>query len=363
MRKRRNGEGSIYYDESKALWRAMLTTPAGSRLTKAGKDKAAVQDWLNQQRLLVGRGKHIEPHSVTLGEWIAEWLETYAKIKVKPRTYDRYVSIMRHLEPLYGTRLIKLAPQDVQKIYTAMAGSYSAQTILHIKNCLSGCLQQAIENGLIADNAARKTQAPKLTKKQIEIFTPSEIQALLDAAGRHRNALIIPLTYSTGLRLSEVLALRCEDIKGNALTVSQTIHTAAIGTYFSDTKSTASHRTILLPDSMLAEINRHKLQYGIREGLLFRTSKGTPETQKNYLTRTYRKIQQEAGTAKTFHTLRHTHATELIGQGIPIHDVSRRLGHSKTSVTLDIYTHFLPNSDSRMMAALNALLNKKRGLQ
>jgi hypothetical protein len=222
-KRRANNDGTLYHNEKKGLWQAMLSTPAGNRLTKAGKDKAIVLDWLNEQRLLVGRGRHIEPHSVTLGEWIGEWFETYAKIRVKPRTYDRYVSLLKHLEPLYHARLSKLAPHDVQKIYNGMAASYSAQTILHIKNCLSGCLRQAIENGLVTDNIASKTHAPKRIKKQIEIFTPEEIKSLLDAAEGHRNALIIPLAYLTGLKLSEVLALRCEDIAGNALTVNQTI--------------------------------------------------------------------------------------------------------------------------------------------
>jgi integrase len=356
MSKRANGEGTIYYNEKRELWQAMLTTPVGNRLTKAGKDKAVVQDWLNEQRLLVGRGKHIEPHSVTLGEWIAEWLKTYARIKVRPRTYDRYCSLMRHLEPVYETRLCKLSPADVQRILTPMTGVYSAQTITHIKNCLSGCLKQAIANGLLSDNIAAKAQAPRVTKKKIDIFTPDETKALVETAARHRNALIIPLAYATGLRLSEVLALRCEDIVKNALTVNQTIHTAsAIGVYFSDTKSTASQRTILLSENIVAQITEHKLKYGIRKGLLFTTTKGTPETQKNYLFRTYNKILRETGIKKRFHTLRHTHATELLAAGVPVHDVSRRLGHAKVSTTLDIYAQFMPNSDNRMLEALNAL--------
>ena len=89
--KRSNGEGSFYFDEKKQIYRAMILTPAGKRMTKSSKDEEVVKDWLNEQRLLVGRGQHVEPNGMTLGTWIDEWLEVYAKANVRPRTYDRYI--------------------------------------------------------------------------------------------------------------------------------------------------------------------------------------------------------------------------------------------------------------------------------
>jgi integrase len=74
-----------------------------------------------------------------------------------------------------------------------------------------------------------------------------------------------------------------------------------------------------------------------------------------YLKGTFSKIQKETGIRKGFHTFRHTHATELIAKGIPIHDVSRRLGHSNISTTLNIYTHFLPAADDTLRGALEEI--------
>ena len=91
-KRRANNEGSIWYNEKKDLWNAAITTPAGNRPTKASKDKQIVIDWLNEQRLLVGRNRHVEPNSLTLFDWLKEWLEVYKKNTVGPRTYDSYIS-------------------------------------------------------------------------------------------------------------------------------------------------------------------------------------------------------------------------------------------------------------------------------
>lgn len=68
--KRANGEGSFYFDEKKQLYRAMIVTPAGKRKTKSSKNEDVVKDWLNEQRLLIGRGQFIEPSALTLLEWV-----------------------------------------------------------------------------------------------------------------------------------------------------------------------------------------------------------------------------------------------------------------------------------------------------
>lgn len=365
MAKRANNEGSIFFDKNKKIWRAMLTTPLGNRLTKSSKNKDVVVDWFNEQKLLIGRNEHIEPHSITLLEWAIEWLETYAKIKVKPRTYDRYISLIKHFKPIYDMKLINLRPVDLQKIYNGMLDKYSSQTIIHASNCISGCLRQAVENGLIRDNVASKTKKPKVQKKEIEIFTNEEIAKLIEEAKNYRNSVIIPLASSTGLRLSEILALRCEDVnsKKDILTINQTIHSSVSkGIYFSDTKSTSSNRTISIPKSIMLQLEKHKLSYGIREGVLFLNSTQTPYTPSHYLRSVFSKIQKTTGIKKGFHTFRHTHATELLASGIPIYDVSRRLGHSKTSTTLDVYTHFLPNSDEKIIDAINKITQKNNRL-
>ncbi len=75
---------------SKQLWNASITMPSGVRKTKASKDKAVVDDWLNEQRLLLGRNLHIEPSSLTLTEWVKTYVESYNRPQVVSTTLDIY---------------------------------------------------------------------------------------------------------------------------------------------------------------------------------------------------------------------------------------------------------------------------------
>lgn len=359
----RKGEGTKYFDEKKQLWRAMLTTPAGKRITKASKNEEVVNDWLNEQRLLIGRNQHIEPNSVKVSEWILAWLETYARTKLKPRTYDSYIGRAKHAAPLYDTYLTKVTPDAIQRVYNGMLDEgYSAQTVTHLHNLLKGCFRQAVLNGLIYRNPVDSLKAPKIQRTEIEIFTADEIKKIFKAAENYRNPVIVKIAYSSGLRLSEVLALRWEDvdIKKCTISVNQTVHSSTTkGIYFSDTKNTSSCRTISMLPEVITAITEHKLKEGIKGGILFHNSRKGFETPSYYLRRVFSLIQEETGIKKGFHSFRHTHASELLSAGIPVQDVSKRLGHSKVSTTLNTYAHCLPTAEQRIMSTMKKLMKNK----
>ena len=69
----------------------MIMTPAGKRMTKSSKDESLVKDWLNEQRLLIGRNQHVEPSALTLYQLLVTFVETYAKPKVRQCTYKLYI--------------------------------------------------------------------------------------------------------------------------------------------------------------------------------------------------------------------------------------------------------------------------------
>ena len=362
--KRPNGEGSIYFDEEKHTWRAMLTTPAGKRMTKSGKEEKAVRDWFNEQRLLIGRNQHIEPHSITLYQWIKEWLKVYAKNRVKPITYDRYVSLLAHMEPLYDQRLLSITTTDIQKVLNGMLNDsgFKPRTVAHAYDCLRNCLNKAVELNMLRINPVLAAEKPTIPRNEIEILTTDEVQRLLDAADCYRNPLVLHLLYATGMRISEVLALRKSDIniKKRLIFVNRTVHYSdSAKLYYSDTKTSSSRRIIDVPESIIKMIVKHCLAKKIRDdALLFTNSYGGGETPDHYCQRIYSKIREDAGVHKGLHCFRHTHATELLGQGVPVHDVSRRLGHASISTTQNIYSHFLPDSNERMMQAVSTLLSK-----
>lgn len=372
----RHGDGTLYLDEKKNLWRAMLMTPGGKRMTKSNKDKAVVEDWLNEQRMLTGRNKHIEPHNITVGEWIDEWLDVYAKQSVRPRVYDRYKGLLsiikigigfegesERIDGIGSIKLTSLTSSHIQKFLNKLHGEYSPTTIQHMRFCLSGCLRQAVVNQMMHSNPVTAVKAPAKEKKEIEIYTEEEVTAMLEASDNHRNPLVVLIAYTTGMRLSEILALRWEDIdtSANTINIVQTIHRSTLkGVTFEPPKSKASRRKITIPADVSKAIIEHKLKYGITNGLLFLSRAGTPLAPDVYTKRTFAHIKKDANVNKGIHAFRHTHASELLTAGVPVHEVSRRLGHSRVSTTLDIYSHVMPSSDERIAAQVTALLNKKR---
>jgi integrase len=92
------------------------------------------------------------------------------------------------------------------------------------------------------------------------------------------------------------------------------------------------------------------------QGLIFPSTSGTPADQRN-LHRDFKRVLEKAGLPNIrFHDLRHTAATLMLINGIPLFVISRRLGYSKPSVTLDIYGHYLPGMQSKAVTKMDELL-------
>lgn len=363
-KKRTNGEGTFYFNENKKMYQAMITTPTGKRLTKASKDESVVRDWLNEQRLLIGRGEIAEPTKLTVGQWFDQWLEVYAKNNTRPRSYERYRSLLAHAEPIRSIKLTALLPIHLQKLYNSMNGIWASQTIKHIHFCISGALRQAVTNNLIRSNPAGNVKTPSVVKQEVEIFTDEEARQILQAAKNHRHEAVVVLAYTTGMRLSEILALSWNDIdlKNAVISVNKSVHKSMDnGVYFSEPKNKSSKRRITIPKETVQILKEHRLKYGLQQGeLLFQTSQGNPYHATSYTAVLYQAIQKEVGIKKSFKTFRHTHASMLLRAGVPIQDVSRRLGHAKISTTLDIYSHCLPNADNAVADKISELMKDAR---
>lgn len=362
-KKRTNGEGTFYFNGKKQIYQAMITTPEGKRLTKASKDESVVKDWLNEQRLLIGRGLNIEPSNITVGEWFEQWLAVYAKNNVRPRSYERYRSLLSHAAPLCKLKLANLLPIHLQKLYNELVKTLAEQTVKHIHFCISGALRQAVTDSLIRVNPCVNIKTPKVEKTEIEIFTDDEVQQILTEAKKHRNEAVIVLAYTTGMRLSEILALTWDDVdlKTGVISVNKSVHKSMDnGIYFSEPKNRTSRRRITLPPETIQCLKAHKLKYGICGNQLFVTTQGTPYHATSYTTVIYGAIRKNTGIDKSFKTFRHTHASMLLRAGVPIQDVSRRLGHAKISTTLDIYSHCLPTADAAVADKISEIMKSAK---
>ena len=228
---------------------------------------------------------------------------------------------------------------------------------------------QAIKWGLVARNAACLTVAPKLERKRYSNLSPEESRQLLDTAQGDRLEAVYGVALSLGLRMGEILGLRWQDVdlERATLTVNQAIYRiAGKGLVTADPKTDRSRRALFLPDGVLRGLKAHRLRQlqerlaaGSRwqdRGLVFTSSIGTPLEPRN-LFRRFKALLSKAGLRDVrFHDLRHSAASLLIAQGVPMRAVMEVLGHSSISTTADLYTHLMPAMMRDVAEKMDAIL-------
>jgi integrase len=165
----------------------------------------------------------------------------------------------------------------------------------------------------------------------------------------------------TGLPPSEALALtwRDVDLVAGALTVRRSLGwvRGEKRFVFNDPKTPSSRRTIPLPLGLVRVLTDH-LEGADLDDSVFRARSGNPAHQRTIVQEAFKPALERAGLSKDvrLYDLRHTHATLLLLAGVHPKVVSERLGHSSVAITLDVYSHVLPNMQAEAAEKLDALL-------
>ena len=331
-------------------------------------------------------GTYIEPNKVTLAEFFERWLE-HIKPNVSPRTYERYAELARgNIVPLLGAVVIgKLQPIQVSEAYAKALisgrkdgkGGLSAQTVHHMHRVLHQALRQAVRWGMLVRNPAdlEKKERPKVERKPVATVDVGTTADMIEEAREQR--LFIPMLLGSmgGLRRGEIVAFRWRTIdldRGQAAVVASTEQTKA-GIREKDTKG-SKFRTIALTPFVVQELRSWRirqaeelLRLGIRQSTdthVVTKADGQP-IQPRSLTRAITKFMSKRGAAVRLHGLRHSHASHLLAQNIHPKIVQERFGHSSIAVTMDIYSHLMPNMQedaaAKVDAALVAAINRRQG--
>lgn len=328
----------------------------------------------------LNQGIFIEPAKITLEDYLRRWLQDYAKTNCAPRTYEGYESIIeKHLIPSLGKiTLDRLKPMHIQKYYSDklsngradQKGGLSARTVHHHHRLLHEALEHAVRWQVIAVNPTRAVSPPKPQRKNIVTLTRGEVLLLLKAAEGSKLYEPIYFAINTGMRRGEIFALRWDDVdfENQLISIRQTLHrTKGSGFVFRDTtKTDGSRRSIAASDSvisMLKRMKRKQIEKRIAlgsayqdHGLIFCRDDGSPYNL-DYMSREFGQLIRRNNLPPVrFHDLRHTHATLLLQQGEHPKVVSERLGHSTITITMDLYSHVMPNMQKEAAQKLDNLL-------
>jgi integrase len=336
---------------------------AKTRLVVAAKLSKALAD--RESGLTYDAGKQ------TVEEYLARWLSNSVRDTVRRRTYERYESIVRvHLTPAIGkVKLKTLTPDHVRGLYRKkLDGGLAPRTVLHIHRTLSKALKQATDDGLIPRNAAALVKPPRPRREEIRPLNRDQVRALLEAVREDRLEALYVATVIAGLRRGELQGLQWEDLdlEAGALQVRRTLSEPRGGYIFEAPKS-GKGRNIRLTQRARTALREHrkrqleeKKRLGTlwqENGLLFPSSVGTPLLGGN-LNRAFKALLKRASLPQSFrfHDLRHTCATLLLKQGVNPKFVQELLGHADISLTLNVYSHVLPDMGDIAAGAMDDAL-------
>ncbi|MDP2919614.1 MAG: tyrosine-type recombinase/integrase [Dehalococcoidia bacterium] len=341
---------SMGKDANTGKYKYQWTTVKG---TKKEAEKR-LSEILNQ----LDTGMFMRPGKTTLAEYLERWLKDYAKPNLSPRGYERYESICRvHLIPSLGNiPLTQLKPEHLQKLYTVkLNNGLSALTVRYLHTVIHKALQTALKWGLVSRNVADGVDIPRARHNDMQTWDEYDITRFLDTAKDSPYYALFHTALFTGMRRSELLALRWLDVDllFSQVSVTRSLHHLKDGSYvFTQPKSAKSRRTISLsPSAILTLKEQREKQASIwaRLGktltdndLVFSTPEGKP-LRPNTVSRAWAMLAARAGVKVIrFHDARHTHASLMLKQGVHPKIVQERLGHASIQITLDTYSHVAP---------------------
>jgi len=379
MPKRGNGEGSIYPYKNKAgkvigyrgsYW--IHTAEGPKRRYISGKKREDVRDKLAKALSDRADGLVFEVGTMTVGEYLDRWLGD-VRDTVRKSTHEGYEYAVRpHIKPALGRIKLKdLNPAQIRWFYRDRLDFGLAPATVHKQHVvLHKALKAAVADGLIPRNAAAGLKLPRITREEIDPLTEEESRRLLEAVRGERLEALYVLALNTGMRQGELLALKWEDVdlEGGRLRVRRTLTHADKAFVLGEPKTKNSRRTIRLTKGTISALQAH-LSRQLEEiekmgslyqlgGQIFATEAGTIINPSNLRNRSFKPLLAKGALPQIrFHDLRHTCATLLLSKDVNVKVVSEMLGHASISITLDIYSHLLPDMQEKAVEALEEMLN------
>ena len=294
-------------------------------------------------------------------DFLLKWLRV-AKSTVKLTTYASYeMMATRIIIPYFETLNIKLkelTTEDIQEFYSAQLERVSANTVIHYHAVIHRALKYAVKIKTIQSNPAVNVERPRKEKFIGSFYDKKEINTLFDIIQGHPLEVAIKLAAFYGLRREEIIGLKWTaiDFENNTLTIQHTVTECNLdGKHIevaSDTaKTDSSLRTMPLVTNFRAMLLAKKEKQEHYRKLCGRSyckeyldyifvNEMGERWKPRYLSDGFKRILEQNGLRRIrFHDLRHTCASLLLANNVPMKKIQEWLGHSEFSTTANIYAH------------------------
>lgn len=353
-----------------------------NRERKGGfKTKKEAEAYLADVIAKANAGEYYEYTDMSVADYLNLWIEQHGRLNMKPSTFaNRKNLIHARIIPILGKYKIEdLKPIHFAKLYNDMyANGYSSGYIHTTHSVLRSAFKQAVKWQIASRYVMENVDAPRLeSKKKLETWTLQEASQFLRYTSALENDyrhIIYVLAIFTGMRKGEILGLRWSDIdfEKKTLQVVQTVYKPLNQPPTIQAPKTAgSVRAIAIADNVVDELREHKKkqnQLRLRFGgaynnhdLICPRTDGKPMDPRGVNDHFEEMINKTGMKKIRFHDLRHSHATIMLQLGEHPKVVSERLGHRDVNITMNTYSHVLPNMQqdaaNRMSEAFKNISN------
>ncbi len=366
MARRANNTGTIIRRGDGRLQGAIQIS--GTRRTVYGTTEREVSKKLDALRMqAVAMGGLPSPGVRTVNDLLDAWFAA-SRATLRPLTIDDYTAVsLRHIRPaIGGIRLSRLDPVHVQRLYADLQVRGLARIPEKVHTILHRAFRLAVLWRWLPENPCDRVVRPTYVARRREIWTEAQLRTFLCGTADHRLGSLWAFLVSTGCRIGEALALHWEDVDGEVVHVRRTLHRIAGEWVIGEPKTQAGQRTITLPQAAIDALRRQRArqaEYRLRAGaawpdtyLVFTTSAGHPVHGETVAIALRKVCERLSLPPLSPHGFRHLHASLLIARGLSIPAVSARLGHSKVSVTLDVYAHVIGGEDRHAADVIGAAM-------
>lgn len=320
--------------------------------------------------------------SPLFADFLRDWLKIISPTIERTTHYSYECLIDARLDPFFRERELRLdeiEPRHIRELHESIfKDGCTANTVIHYHALVRKALQYAVKNELILENAADKVDRPKKGKYLAGFYSKDELSLLFEITKGDSMSVVIQLAAYYGLRRSEVLGIRWSaiDFRRGSISINHKVTESkepGIHRLYTEDKlkTKSSFRTLPLIPAMRELLLAHRKKQAYyrskykdsyctdylgyvcvdEKGHLFRPT---------YITDHFKLLLQRHGLRPIrFHDLRHSCATLLLSQGIPMKQIQDWLGHSTFSTTADIYSHLDYNSKLDSAAAIAAVFESE----